>query len=503
MATFLAELTNVFTVWSLFFMFIGVFLGCTVGAIPGLSGSMLIALSVPLTYYMDSVHAMRMLVSMYVGAISGGLISATLLRVPGTPSAVVTTFDGFPLARSGNPGRAIGVGVYASFFGGLVSWLFLVLLAPLLARVALRFSSWEFFALVLMALVLIAALGSGTFVKAIISGFLGLLLATPGLDPIDSTKRLTFGFTQVTGGLGLLPVLIGMFGISQMITDTVELEKRVERVPLKFKGMFLTLKQLKSHSVNLIRSSVIGTWIGILPGIGGVLGSIPAYGAARNASKEPEKFGHGSEEGIVASEAANNATINGALIPMITLGIPGSVITAILMGALILHGYTPGPMLFGKSPDIVFSIISTALVANVFMFVVMLGFGMVIARLTDLPKSFLVTAILVFCVIGTFGLNNRIFDVWLMFILGLIGFGLEKADVPLGPFIIGFVLSPIAESKLRSALMSSGGSFLPLITRPISLVFTLVAAATLVYALYQELVVPARAQFKHRRGDTS
>lgn len=467
------------------YIILGVFLGTTIGAIPGLTGTMLISLTIPLTFYMDQIFALELLVAMYVGSISGGLISATLLRIPGTPASVVTTFDGYPMAKAGKPGRAIGLGITASFFGGLISWLFLVVLAPPLSAIALKFGPFEMFSMVLMALVLIATLGQGSFVKGLVSGFLGMLVACPGIDPITSRLRLTFGFDQLVGGFNLIPLLIGLFGISQIINDVTDLEATIERIPVTFRGMFMSLKDLKDQAVNMIRSSALGTWIGILPGIGGNIGSIVAYSAAKNASKTPGEFGHGSEEGIIASEAANNATIGGAFIPFLSLGIPGSVITAVLMGALILHGVTPGPLLFRDHPDLVHSIIATVFTANIVMFFVMLVASVVVARLVDIPKAFLIPVVLVFCAIGSFAINNRIFDVWVMFLFGLVGFLLEKTKVPLGPFIIGIILGPIAEVNLRSGLMLSRGSFLPLVTRPISLVFIIVSIVTLVLPLYQ------------------
>ncbi len=361
-----------------------------------------------------------------------------------------------------------------------------------LSRFALKFGPFEIFSLVLTALVLIAGLGGkGSFFRALLSGCLGLFVAFPGLDPVTSAKRLTFGFSDLTGGLGLLPVLIGMFGISQIISDVTTIEMKVEKIPFTFKGMFLSFRDLKDHAWNYVRSSLIGTWIGFLPGIGGNIGSILAYSAAQNASSTPEEFGTGCDDGVIASEAANNATIGGAFIPLLTLGIPGSVVSAILMGALILHDVVPGPLLFRQDPELVYGIMAVVFFANVVMFVIMLFSSYGIAKLVDVPKTFMVPAILVFCVIGTFALNNRFFDVWVMFLFGIIGFLLEKAKVPLGPFIIGLVLSPFAEVNLRSGLMSSGGSLLPLVTRPIPLFFMFVAVLTIVLTARRSFV-PSR-----------
>ena len=471
----------------LFYMALGVFLGISVGAIPGLSGSMLIALTVPLTFYMDSNLALVLLVSMYVGAISGGLITATLLRMPGTPASVVTTFDGYPMAKSGRPDRAVGVGIMASFVGGLISWVFLVTLSPPLAKFALKFGPFEFFALVMMALVMIAAVGEGSLLKGFISGIMGLLTGCPGQDVVSGTLRITFGFEEMMDGFSLIPVLIGMFGLSQLINDLVNVEQTLDKFKVSIRGMFLTLSDIKNQIVNLVRSSCIGTWVGILPGIGANIGSLLAYSAAKSASKQPAKFGTGCEEGIVASEAANNATIGGALVPLVTLGIPGSLVDAILLGALILHDLSPGPLLFRENPVLVYNIMNTSLIANFIMLVFMLGASILVARLVEIPKAFLVPTILVFCVLGTFAVNNRLFDVWVMLSFGLLGFLLEKASIPLGPFVIGLILGPLAEKNLRSGLMMSDGSLMPLVDRPLCLAFVIIALLTLVWTLYREL----------------
>ena len=302
-------------------MLIGTFTGIVVGAMPGLTGAMLITLSLPLTYFMDPKNAVIMLVSMYVGSISGSLITATLLRIPGTPASIMTTFDGYPMAQQGRPGRALGLGIGASFFGGLVSWVALVTLSKPLSVIGARFGPWEIFALVMVALVLIASISKGSMVKGLIAGLLGVLLSMPGVDPAVGAPRLTFGFDRLNNGFQLLPVLIGVFAMSQVIRDVLDLDEKSEAITPSRAGIWLTLADWRKHCWNMLRSSIIGTWIGILPGVGASVGSIVAYTSAKNLSKTPEAFGTGSEEGIVASEAANNATIGGALIPLIALGI--------------------------------------------------------------------------------------------------------------------------------------------------------------------------------------
>ncbi|MEZ5862752.1 MAG: tripartite tricarboxylate transporter permease [Geminicoccaceae bacterium] len=465
---------------------IGVALGIVIGSIPGLTGAMLIALTLPLTFYMESINALILLVAMYVGSISGGLITAILLRMPGTPAAIMTTFDGYPMARAGQPGRALGLAIGASFVGGMISWAFLVLLSPPLARLALTFGPFEYFTMVLMALVLIASLSRGSFVKGLLAGLLGMLIAIPGVDPAGGRLRLTFGFHELDAGFNLLPVLIGVFAVSQVIKDIIEIDRPVEKIAFASRGILMTLADYRRHAVNLVRSSVIGTWVGILPGIGASIGSMMAYTAAKSFSRTPERFGTGHEEGITASESANNATVGGALIPLVTMGIPGSTIDAILIAAMIIHGLQPGPLLFVQSPNVVYAMIAACLIANIVMFVMMLSTAGWIARLVDVPRALLLPSILLFCVLGSYALNNRMFDVWVMLGFGVLGYFLERCKVPLGPFVIGFVLEQIAETQLRAALMESGGEILPLLSRPISLGFIAVALVLLLVPLWNE-----------------
>ena len=479
-------LAVIFTPLPFLFLVLGTVLGIVVGAIPGLSGAMLIALTLPLTFYMSPVNAVVLLISMYTGSISGGLITATLLRMPGTPASIMTTFDGHPMARRGEPGRALGLGIGASFFGGLFSWLALFLLAKPLSIWATRFGPFEIFTLVLMAMVLIASVSQGTFVKGLLAGVLGMLVSMPGVDPSSGQPRLTWGWYELNGGLKLLPVLIGIFAVSQIINDIVDLNRKVERIEASNKGILMSWRDFKSQLWNMLRSSLIGTWIGLLPGIGASVGSVVAYTVAKNMSKTPERFGTGAEEGIVASEAANNATVGGALIPLIAMGIPGSVIDAILIGALMIQSMQPGPMLFITNADVVWAMIGACLVSTVVMFIVMTASVRFLVKITAVPRTFLLPVIMVFCVLGSFGSDNSIFDLWVMLAFGVVGFAMERAKIPVGPFVIGFVLAPLAEAKLRTGLMMSNGSFAPIITRPVSLTFLLFSLALLAWPFLGE-----------------
>ncbi len=467
---------------------VGTALGITMGAIPGLTGAMLIALTLPLTFGMDPALAFILLVSMYVGAVSGGLITATLLRMPGTPASIMTTMDGYPMARAGKPGRALGLGITASFVGGCISWLFLISLSAPIARYSTKLGPFDFFSLVLLALVLIASIGGRSLSRSFFSASLGIFASLPGIDKATGNLRLTFGFEELNGGLKLLPVLIGMFAISQIISDLSRIEEKITVIPVKRKReMLFKLKDWKRQAVNLLRSSVLGTWIGILPGIGANIGSVTAYSAAKSLAKpdEKERFGKGSETGIVAAEAANNATIGGSLIPLISLGIPGSVVDAILLGGLLIHGLQPGPLLFQQNPEMVYTIMGSMIVANAFMFVFMLLAVRHIAKLAAVPRSFLMPVILVFCIVGSFALSTRMFDVWTMLFFGLLGFGFERLKIPLAPFVIGFILAPIAEENLLMGLMASDGSYWPLLEEPVSLIFVISSAILLVVPLWK------------------
>ena len=469
----------------IFLIVFGTALGVFVGAIPGLTGTMLIALTLPLTYGADPQFAMTLLISIYVGAISGGMISATLLRMPGTPASIVTTFDGYPMAKDGQPERALGLGVMASVVGGLVSWCFLFLLAQPIAKFSKEFGPFDYFSLVMMALVMIATIGGKSILRSLFSGCLGILFAMPGIAVATGQTRLTFGFTELNDGFQLLPVLIGMFAVNQILADIINANRDAGATAIITRGVAVRWKDFSKHFVNLMRSSLVGTWIGLLPGIGANIGSVTAYSVARSSSKTPNEFGTGCEEGIVAAEAANNATIGGALIPLVAMGIPGSVVEAVLLWALIIHGFQPGPRLFENEPTVVYTIIFTCLFANLAMAVIMFGSMRWLARLTKVPHAYLLPVILTFCVVGSYALSNRLFDVWVMIGFGLLGFFLESKKIPLAPFVIGFVLGPIAEENLSAGLMSTNGDWTPVFTEPKSLFFLVVALVLLLVPVWR------------------
>ena len=460
-----------------FIMVAGVALGISVGVLPGITAGMLMALTLPFTYHMSSVDAVSLLIAMFVGGVSGGLITATLMRIPGEPNAIMTCLDGYQLARRGEPGRALGLGNSASLVGGALSWIALVLLAPPLASIAVSFGPFENFAVIVMALILISSLSEGSFLKGLSAGLLGMLVSYPGIDESSGMMRLTFGFTALEGGFNSLPVILGMFAVSQVVTDALNVEDHARAIKPTMRGMFMSLRDYAVHGWNMIRSSLIGVWIGILPGVGATVASIVSYTTAKNLSRKPEAFGTGSEEAIVAAESANNATTGGTLIPILTLGISGGLTNSILLGALVIHNLQPGPLLYKNNPEIVNAIFATHLAAHIVMFALM-TFGIVFfARLVQVPRAFVLPMVIVFSALGAFGLNNRAFDIWVMLGFGLLGVLLELAKVPLAPFVVGLVLAPVAEAELRSGLMASGGSLMPLIERPMACAMLILSAA--------------------------
>jgi putative tricarboxylic transport membrane protein len=474
-------LLTAFSPLPLFWTLIGTASGILVGAVPGLGGGMLMALALPLTFSMEPVNAILLLIGIHVGSVSGGLISATLLKMPGTPSSVMSTFDGYPMAQRGEARRALSLGIGASLIGGLVAGVVLATLAPPLSIWALKIGPWELAALILMALVLVAAIAKGSMLKGLFSAVLGVIAALPGLAESDGQLRYTFGVDDMATGFRLLPVLLGIFVISQLLKETDKALGTGKLVSLgEAAGRFPKLAEWRRHGWNILRSSGIGTFVGILPGVGASISSMVAYGVARSFSRTPDKFGTGHDEGIVASEAANNANVGGAMIPLITLGIPGAPVDAILLGAMIMHQIQPGPLLFATNGDLVWSMIAAYMVANVMMFAIMIGAYRQIARIITIPAHYLVPVVFVLCVVGSFSVGNRLFDVWVMLGFGLLGYVLDRARVPLGPFVIGFVLAAPFEAELRTALQLSDGSLLAVTGHPIALFFVAVAAVMLV-----------------------
>ncbi|MDR3200097.1 MAG: tripartite tricarboxylate transporter permease [Spirochaetales bacterium] len=468
-------------VWLL--IFIGVAVGIVFGAIPGLTATMAVLMFLPMTYTMVPIQGIATLVSLYIGGISGGLISAILLNIPGTPSSVATCFDGSPMARRGEAGKALGLGIVFSFLGTLIGVAILVVISPLLAEFAIKFGAYEYCALAMFSLSLVIALTGKDIVKGLISAVFGALIATVGLAPLDSSARFTFNNYNLTAGFKLVAFLIGLFAITEVVAYAEKARKPPEfevKTNFKIKGFGFSLKEFFEQIFNMVRSALIGVGIGILPGIGGGVSCMIAYTIAKNSSRHPEAFGTGINDGVVASETANNATIGGAMIPLLALGIPGDAVTAILLGGFMVHDIAPGPLIFQKNGAVVYGVFIAMAIASLAMLVLEFGGIRLFLRLLKIPKHYLLPVVVVLCAVGAIGDANRIFDMWGMLLFGLVGCGMLAAGVPLTPMILGFILGPMFETNLRRSSQLFVQDNFSLFSRPIALVFLAVTILTVI-----------------------
>ncbi len=495
MDVILAGLSDVLQPLTIVLVAIGVIVGIIFGSIPGLTATMAIVMFLPVTYSMTASEGISMLVALYIGGISGGLISAILLNIPGTPSSVATCFDGKPMADKGEAGKALGTGVVFSFLGTLIGVAILVILAPVLCDFALKFQAYEYCALAIFSLSMVIALTGHDMPKGLISAVLGALLATVGLAPIDSRPRFTFGMYQLNNGFALVVLLIGLFAISEVMSYAETVRKKQDftiRKGVKIKGVGFTFKEFVAQIPNAIVSALIGVAIGILPGIGGGVSCMISYTVSKNTSKHRELYGTGIMDGIVASETANNATIGGAMIPLLSLGIPGDAATAMLLGGLQIHNVAPGPLIYEKSGEVVYSIFFAMVLAAIFMMVFMLlGMRFFVAVL-KIPKNYLLPVIVVLCAIGAIGNANQVFDTYSMVIFGIMSYLLIKAKVPTVPMILGFILGPTFEENLRrvSQLASSD----PFYHHPISCVLLIATVIVVIFSVRANLKDARRAE---------
>ncbi len=484
MEIWLVAFHNVFSPMPLLFIFGGVMMGVMLGAIPGLNSTMGTALLIPFTFAMDATTGLLLLTAVYCGGTFGGSISAILFNVPGSPEASVTGFDGYPMAKSGQAGRALGIAIMCSTIGGLFSVLVMNLISPFLAKVALTFSDPEYFALAFAALTLIATLGGKQMSKAFLVGLIGLLIATVGIDPMAGVERFTFGWSGLIGGVNFIVALIGAFAIGEILLTAESGTSFGGEGDVKVSTKLPSLLELLKLRWTIIRSAVLGTFIGILPGVGATTASFIGYSEAVRWSKHPEKFGTGVPEGIAGPETANNAATGGAMVPLLTLGIPGSATTAVIIGGFMVHGLQPGPMLFLNQPDLMYSIFLAMYVANVFM----LFSGILVAKLFSnfrkLRYSILGPCIFVFATVGAFGISNSMSDVWIMFTFGLIGYVMKKFSFSVAPLIIALVLGGLAEESFRRGMRMEDYNLFTFVARPIGGTILALAILTLLYTLY-------------------
>lgn len=464
----------------------GIMAGLIGGAIPGITTTMTVILVLPFTFGMEALQGIATMVAVYVGGESGGLVSACLLGIPGTPSAFATTFDGFPMTRKGEPGRAVWLGIWASLFGGLIAGLFLVVGATQLAYLALQFGPWEFFSLFILTLSIVSGLSERSLLKGLLAAVVGLLVTTVGADPMMGVPRFTFGTDLLRSGFPFLPVLVGVFAFSQIMLDLEQARGTFDarqRFNLKVSHLAV-IREILRQPVNLIRSSLIGLWIGILPGVGGSAANILAYDQAKKMSRTPERFGTGHAEGIVATESSNNANIGGSLITMMAFGIPGDAVTAVMLGALIIHGIQPGPLFVTTHTQIAYGLFAAYFIAH-FLTVLIEGLSLrFILKIVHLSQQTLMPVILVLCAVGAFALNNLLADVWTLFFFGVVGYLMVKTGFPLAPLILGVILGDQIEQNLIRAIMTDGNLAL-FLTRPISGLFLVLSVVSFGIGIYQ------------------
>ncbi len=475
-------------------MILGTAAGLIAGAIPGFTIAMAVILTLPFTFSMPPVQGLATMIGVFVGGLSGGLMSGMLTGIPGTPSSIATTFDGFPMTRAGKPGLALGLGIWSSFFGGLLSAVALVLLAPQLADLGLEFGPWDYFSLVLFALTITASLAGENMLKGLIAGVVGLLVATIGEDDINGVARLNFGIETLESGFKFLPVLIGLFAFSQLLNDVKDRD-RAKQSLMSGTGAAVKVEHVQAIKIifsrwsNLLRSSFIGIFVGILPAAGGSISNILAYDQAKKASKTPEKFGTGTPDGIIAPESANNATAGGALIIMMALGIPGDIVAAVMLGALLIHDVVPSPTFITENAELAYGIFIAFFIAHPMMIclqaVCLRGFLLI----TKVPLYSLAAVILAYCSIGVFALGNSTDDLWTLLVFGVVGYAMRVLGFPLAPMILGVVLGNLAELNLSRAFATASDmthfatSFG---TRPWSAFFLLLAGFSACFPWYQK-----------------
>ena len=467
---------------------IGTLAGLIGGALPGVTITMTIIIVLPFTFGLDPLQGLAAMVGVYVGGETGGLVTASLLGIPGTPSAIATTFDGFPMARRGEPGRAVWLGTWASFLSGILGAVFLVAATVPLATFALQFGPWEYFSLFILALSMVAGLTERSLLKGFLSGMLGLVITVIGSDPIMAVPRFTFGTEFLRPGFQFLPILIGIFAFAQIMADLERLGGgvAVERVraPSLAVSHPKVIWEIVSRPFLLLWSTVIGLLIGVLPAIGGSAANVMAYDQAKKLSRHPEQFGTGSPEGIIAAEASNNANVAGSLVTIMAFGIPGDAVTAVMLGAMIIHGIQPGPLFISQEPRVAYGIFAAYILAHPVMMIFQWLLARVYLKIVQVPKSLLVPIVLVLCTIGAYALNNVMANVYALLLFGVLGYALAKLGFPLAPLILGVILGDQIEVNLVRAVMTDADPWL-FVTRPISGIMLVLAIGSVVFALWQ------------------
>ncbi|KAA0972642.1 tripartite tricarboxylate transporter permease [Aureimonas fodinaquatilis] len=463
---------------NLLYALLGCVIGTLVGVLPGVGPVAGIAILLPITFGMDPGGALIMLAAIYYGTMYGGTITSVLMNVPGESASVVTAIDGYQMARKGKAGQALSIAALASFFGGCVATLGIVFLAGPLSKLGLLFGPPEFFALILVGFSLLVGLAGNSVLKALLSAVFGLALTLPGLDPMVGMPRLTFGQLSLMDGLGFVPVLMGLFGISEILLNVEASRKTLVLTPMT--SMWLSKEELRRSTAPVLRGTALGFLIGLIPGLGSATSSFAAYALERRVTKRPELFGKGAIEGVASPEAANNATANASLLPLLALGIPGSASVALLMGAFLMNGITPGPFLLRDHAELVWTLVASMIVGNVILLVLNLPLVGLWIKVLDIPYAILFGLIIVFATIGSYAINNSMVDVAVMYLFGAIGYALRKVDIPLAPIALTLVLGPQFEQSLRQSLVLSNGDIAIFFRGPISITLVVLAVVSIV-----------------------
>jgi len=465
----------VLTPYNLWMATVGCFFGTIVGILPGLGPGATIAILLPLTFGMNATSAMIMMTSIYYGAKYGGSTTSILVNVPGEGASVVTTFDGYAMARQGRGGVALGISAIGSFIAGILGTFGLIFVCVPLAAFSLRFGPAEYFSLIIMGMLTIVFVGGKSITKSLMSAVIGLALGVVGTDVVQGAPRFVYGMPQLMEGVSFVTVTMGVFGIGEVLVSAEE-HLKMKTVNVKFKDLWPTMKDIMDSKWAILRGTVVGFLVGALPGAGSTIASFISYGVEKGAAKNPERFGKGAIEGVAGPEAANNSACSGAMVPLLALGIPGSGATAVMLGALMLYGLRPGPMLFTTSPDFVWALIASMFIGNIILIVMNLPMVPLFALSLRLSYSYLYPAILLICIIGAYSLNINVYDVWVMWIFGIFGYFMKKYDIPGGPMVIALVLGPMLEQNLYQALALSQGNVSTFFIRPISATLLAIAA---------------------------
>ncbi|WP_448516668.1 tripartite tricarboxylate transporter permease [Pseudothermotoga sp.] len=474
---------------AILYLLVGTFSGLIIGTLPGLTATMAVAILTPLTFWLSPNEGLAMLIGVWNSAIFSGGISAILINTPGTPASIASTFDGFALTKKGMAGLALGINVVFSFIGGILGVVALILVGFPLARFALSFGPAEYFTLAIFGLSTMVAVSGKSILKGMISGFVGFSIALIGLDPIFGSERFTFGRMELLSGISFVPVMIGLFGIGEVLSQIFTKSRSTSadaQTVTQIKRVIPTFKEVKDLTPVALLSSLIGVVIGVIPGAGADIAGLVAWDQSRRIAKRPEEYGKGSLEGLAASTTANNACLGGALTTMMALGLPGDAVTAILIGAFIIYGVQPGPIMFRDHASFVYMVITLMMLANVAFLAVGFFFSKILTKFLSLPQSFIWSTIIILSLVGSYAINNSAFDLMIVFLSGVLGFIFRLLDVPLGPIVLALILGPMAEANMRRALILSGGSFTTFFTRPISLILLILSAASLLTSVIRK-----------------